>query len=87
MPKDLRSIVRKITELPTLPQVVTMILSLIDSPDSSAEDINRVMERDPALVGKILKLVNSAYYGLPNKVNSVRQAIVIWTGWDCALVP
>jgi putative nucleotidyltransferase with HDIG domain len=77
MAKDLRSIVRKITELPTLPQVVTVILSLIDSPDSSAEDINKVMEKDPALVGKILKLVNSAYYGLPNKVNSVRQAIVI----------
>jgi putative nucleotidyltransferase with HDIG domain len=77
MAKDLREIVRKVTELPTLPQVVTAILSLIDSPDSSAEDVNKVMERDPALVGKILKLVNSAYYGLPNKVNSVRQAIVI----------
>jgi len=77
MAKDLRSIVKKIAELPTLPQVVTVILSLIDSPDSSAEDINKVMEKDPSLVGKILKLVNSAYYGLPNKVNSVRQAIVI----------
>ena len=77
MAKDLRSIVRKISELPTLPQVVTVILSLIDSPDSSAEDINRVMEKDPALVGRILKLVNSAYYGLPNKVSSVRQSIVI----------
>jgi putative nucleotidyltransferase with HDIG domain len=77
MAKDLRSIVRNISELPTLPQVVTVILSLIDSPDSSAEDINKVMEKDPSLVGKILKLVNSAYYGLPNKVNSVRQAIVI----------
>jgi putative nucleotidyltransferase with HDIG domain len=77
MPRDLRSIVKKIAELPTLPQVVTVILSLIDSPDSSAEDINKVMEKDPSLVGKILKLVNSAYYGLPNKVNSVRQAIVI----------
>ena len=77
MAKDLRSIVKKIDELPTLPQVVTVILSLIDSPDSSAEDINKVMEKDPSLVGKILKLVNSAYYGLPNKVNSVRQAIVI----------
>ncbi len=77
MAKDLRSIVRHISELPTLPQVVTVILSLIDSPDSSAEDINKVMEKDPSLVGKILKLVNSAYYGLPNKVNSVRQAIVI----------
>ena len=77
MPKDLRSIVKNISELPTLPQVVTAILSLIDSPTSSAEDINQVMEKDPSLVGKILKLVNSAYYGLPNKVNSVRQAIVI----------
>lgn len=77
MSKDLRAIVSRIQELPTLPQVVTTLLALMDDPESSAEDVNRVLERDPALVGKILKLVNSAFYGLTNKVASVRQAVVI----------
>jgi putative nucleotidyltransferase with HDIG domain len=77
MARDLRSIVRDIHDLPTLPQVVTRIMSMMDDPDTSAEDINNVLERDPSLVAKILKLVNSAFYGLPHKISSVRQAIVI----------
>ena len=60
MAKDLRAIVSDIDELPTLPQVVTMLLSLMDDPESSAEDVNQVLERDPALVSKILKLLTRA---------------------------
>jgi putative nucleotidyltransferase with HDIG domain len=75
--KDLRSVVQEISELPTLPQVVGSIIDLIDNPDTTIEDVNKAIEKDPALVGRILRLVNSAYYGLAEKVNSVRQAIVI----------
>lgn len=75
--KDLKSIVDRIVDLPTLPQVVTTIMTLIEDPDSSASDINDVMANDPALAGKILKLVNSAFYGLPNRVSSIQQAITI----------
>ena len=52
-------------------------MDLLDDPSSSASEINRVMARDPALASKILKLVNSSYYGLSNKVSSLNQAIVI----------
>ncbi len=75
--KDLKNIVNRIVDLPTLPQVVTTIMALIEDPDSSAKDINDVMANDPALAGKILKLVNSAFYGLPNRVSSIQQAITI----------
>ncbi|MBN2713705.1 MAG: HDOD domain-containing protein [Planctomycetes bacterium] len=75
--KDLKSIVDRIVDLPTLPQVVTTIMTLIEDPDSSASDINDVMTNDPALAGRILKLVNSVFYGLPNKVSSIQQAITI----------
>ncbi|MHC4871334.1 MAG: HDOD domain-containing protein [Planctomycetota bacterium] len=75
--RDLKSIVDKIIDLPTLPQVVSTIVNLIDDPDSSVKDINDVMGQDPALVAKILKIVNSAFYGLPNRVSSISQAIVI----------
>ncbi|MBN1808427.1 MAG: HDOD domain-containing protein [Planctomycetes bacterium] len=77
MAKDLKSIVSQIDDLPSLPQVVTTIIALINDPTSNAEDLNRALERDPAMVGRILKLVNSAFYGLSNRVSSVRQAIVL----------
>lgn len=77
MARDLRGIVDKIVDLPTLPQVVTAIMGLIEDPDSSAKDIEGVMGNDPALVAKILKLVNSPFYGLANRVSSIQQAIAI----------
>lgn len=74
---DLKTLTNEITELPTLPQVAVTLMDLLDDPNTSAPEINRVMARDPALAAKILKLVNSAYYGLANKVSSLNQAIVI----------
>lgn len=67
----------EINELPTLPIVVSRVSELIESPNSSAEDITKVLETDPSLTAKILKLVNSAYYALPKRISSVRQAVVI----------
>ena len=75
--KDLKTVVDRIEELPTLPQVAAKIMRLIDDPNSSAQDVHRVMSRDPALAGKMLKLVNSAFYGLPHKVSNLNQAIVL----------
>jgi len=75
--RDLKSVVDRIIDLPTLPQVVSTIVELLDDPSSSVKEINEMMSQDPALVGKILKVVNSAFYGLPNRVSSISQAIVI----------
>jgi len=75
--KDLKALVSDIKELPTLPQVAVTLMDLLDDPNTGAPQINRVMARDPALASKILRLVNSAYYGLSNKVSSLNQAIVI----------
>jgi len=75
--KDLKAIISDVKELPTLPQVAITLMDLLDDPNTGAPEINRVMARDPALASKILKLVNSAYYGLSNRVSSLNQAIVI----------
>ena len=75
--RDLKVVVDRIEELPTLPQVAAKIMRLIDDPASSAQDIHKVMSRDTALAGKMLKLVNSAFYGLPHKVSNLNQAIVL----------
>ena len=75
--KDLKVVVDRIEELPTLPQVAAKLMKLIDDPNSSAGDLHKVMSRDAALAGKMLKLVNSAFYGLPNKVSTLDKAIVL----------
>lgn len=49
----------------------------LDNPDSNMTDLAKIIVTDPVLSGKILKVANSAYFGLPQKVNSIGQALMI----------
>ena len=73
----LRALVQKITDLPTLPSMMTTITRLMQDPRTSAEELGRAIATDPALVSKVLKLVNSAFYGFPGRISTITQAIVI----------
>lgn len=75
--KSMKEILDRIEELPTLPQVVTKIMQLVENPRTSAMEITKVISLDPALTVKILKLVNSAYYGFPKKIRTITHAIMI----------
>ncbi len=77
MPTDPRKIIRNIDDLPTLPQVVARVNEMIGDPSVSAGDINDIISKDVALSARILKLVNSAFYGFPRRISSVTHAIVI----------
>jgi len=70
-------LVNKIDKLPTLPIAATKIVQIVNDPKTTARDVNQVISTDQALAAKVLKLVNSAYYGLANKVSSITQAVVI----------
>jgi len=72
----LRQIVGRMTRLPTLSTTYSEISRLATDPSSSAADIARVMERDPAMSAKVLQLVNSAYFGTPQRIIAVPQAVV-----------
>jgi putative nucleotidyltransferase with HDIG domain len=76
---DKESIKLRLTRLPSLPSVpavVTQIMRLADDPRSSSSDFERVIRTDPALSAKVLRTVNSAYYGLASsEVTSLRRAI------------
>ena len=74
---DLQKVIGRIDSLPTLPTVVARINQLIDDPTASAGDINEVISHDLALSAKILKLVNSAFYGFPRRISSMTHAVVI----------
>jgi HD-like signal output (HDOD) protein len=66
-----------IGEIATLPEVTVRIINLVEDPRSTARDLHAVIRNDPALASKILKVVNSAFYGLPGQVSSVDRAIVL----------
>ena len=75
---DLGSAIRsKIKDLPPLPTVVTKLVSIMGQEDSSADDVTKVLSTDQALAGKVLKLVNSSFYGMPGEVSTISRAVVI----------
>ncbi|MDR1533521.1 MAG: HDOD domain-containing protein [Planctomycetota bacterium] len=76
-PQKLRAKIESIGDLPTLPTVVTKIVGQLNNPSTNAADIGKLIEQDPALSGKVLRLVNSAYYGFPRQIKSIQSAVVI----------
>ncbi len=74
---DIRSRLDEISDILTIPDVLVEVNTLIRSPYSSASDIAKVINRDLALSAKILKLVNSPYYGFTKQITSINYAIVI----------
>ena len=66
-----------VKELPTIPETLSSILSLVTDPHSSVADLARVVERDQSLTAKVLRMVNSAFYGFYRQVTTVRDAAVI----------
>ncbi len=67
----------RIGEIATLPEVTAKIISVVDDPRSTARDLHGIIKNDPALATKILKVVNSAFYGLPGQVSDLDRAIVL----------
>jgi len=70
-----QSLVKESAELISLPDVYTRLRSVISSPDSNMVDIAEVIVHDPAVVARLLKLVNSPFFGLVAKVDTMTHAI------------
>ena len=73
-------IVERIKSLPVMSSTVSELLRLIDDPEATAFQAEEVLRRDPNMTLDILKLTNSPYFGLPCRVGSVKQAVVL-LGW------
>jgi len=70
-------ILENIKELPTLPTVVAQVMMTLNEPTSSARDLERLIANDQSIAARLLKLANSAFYGLPGKVTSLGRAITL----------
>jgi putative nucleotidyltransferase with HDIG domain len=70
----------KVKSFPAMPSTATKLLSLLDDPDVSFAQLEEIIRYDPGLTADILKLTNSAYFGIPLKVSSVKQGMTM-LGW------
>ena len=67
----------KIHELPTLPSIVIELNRKLQDYDTPVEELINIIENDQAIVLKILKMVNSAFYGYRSQVSNLQQAVVL----------
>ncbi|PKL79435.1 MAG: hypothetical protein CVV27_01805 [Candidatus Melainabacteria bacterium HGW-Melainabacteria-1] len=66
-----------IDSLPTLPVIAGQVMECLNNPNSSIQDVADVILRDQSMSVKVLKLVNSAYYGFPKRIGTLSHAISI----------
>ncbi len=74
---NLEDLVDSTGKLATLPGTVVELLYLLDEPSCCAEDVKTIIERDPAMTANVLKLANSAFYGVRRDITSVRDALIM----------
>ena len=74
---ELKRLVLKLRNLPSLPSLYTDMMAEIESSDASLEHIGNIISRDPAMCAKILQLINSPFFGLSRSVISPSQATTL----------
>lgn len=71
------ALTQRVTELPPLPQALVELMRLLREPDFSERHCAALIERDQALAARLLRLANSAFYGVPGRVGSIGDAMRI----------
>ena len=77
---DAKMILKKldrIENLPTLPAIAMDVNKMLQDFDTSIQELSRTIEKDQAMVSKILKLVNSAFFGVRSKISNIPHAAVL----------
>ncbi len=76
-PSSLKVIMASSHKLGTLPLVFHKLIEIVNDPNASALDTAQVLSTDPALCAKLLKLVNSPYYGLAVRIDTIPRAVTL----------
>lgn len=74
---DLNRLASIVEDVPTLPSIMFEVLAIAEDENSTAGDLEDIIMRDQALSAKVLKVANSAYYGIPRTVETVSRATVL----------
>ncbi|MGB4219125.1 MAG: HDOD domain-containing protein [Bacillota bacterium] len=72
----MNDIFRRVGDLPPLPAVAAKVLEILKDPDADLTALVSIIEKDQALTAKILRVSNSAYYGLVRRISTVKDAVV-----------
>ena len=72
-----QDIIERIHTVPSLPEVVLQVCRMVNDPHANASHIHAIMVKDPAMAAKMLRMVNSVYYGLREPVNDLEKAVLI----------
>jgi putative nucleotidyltransferase with HDIG domain len=73
----LKNIMSQIRSFPSMPATGAKMLRMLEDPETGVDEIEAMLRHDPGLTGNVLKLANSAYFGIPAKVSSVKQGILL----------
>jgi len=77
MPPRLEFLVQQIDFLPTLPTILQRVAEMVNNPKTSALQLSRVILDDQAMTARLLRLVNSPFYGFPRRIATVTEAVTI----------
>ena len=72
---EIEQALQEVTELISLPEVYLKVRQLMDDPASDIYDFGEVISVDPNLSTRVLKVVNSAYFGFPKPIDSIARAV------------
>jgi len=73
----LNEILARVKSFPTMPGAGAKMLALLEEPDTAVSEIEEILRYDPGLTANVLKLANSAYFGVPSKIGSLKQAVIL----------
>jgi len=75
--ESIKKIVSQIESLPSLPAIYTQIMAEMQSDDPSIKNVGAIISRDISMTAKILQVVNSVFFGLPQKISNPQQAVML----------
>lgn len=75
--RHLNAISNQINSLPALPAIVSKVMAITANPESSANDLMRAILPDQTMCSTILKVANSAFFGIPREVSTMERAVVV----------
>lgn len=77
MNEKLKRYLNRVADLPAVPAVAQEVMRLVERPETTADDLRAVVETDPAIASRILKVANSSLYGLSRSIETLHHAISV----------
>lgn len=75
--KSVQALVKSCGDLASLPSVYERLSAVIRNRKATANDIGKVVSEDPSLTARLLRLVNSAFFGFPSKIETISRAVMV----------